>query len=388
MEKRIKLDEYKLPIRDRTEEIGFTLVDEEDYIKYKDLQLHLTHGHAHSSLGFLHRIIMNANPGEIVDHINNDRLYNRKSNLRIVNRKINARNRTKNKNTSSKFHGVSLANNKWQCHVKVNTKNLSFRFDNEHHAAYYRDVLVLKYELIGTKLNNIERPDDFVEPVIRCKQKTNIRILPNGNFEARLGVNNKTISIGTFKTYEEAILAYNNKKEELEKNAEQIRLTTPIKRNIDGIAIIDLFDKKREKVGESLIDDNQYYNATKYRWSVSHGYVSGIIGANNIRLHRFLMNANVDDPLINHKNRNRLDNRLENLEFSTCSINNHNRTKKNNATSKYYGVYKSNQKYQAMIAKDNKQYHIGRYHNEIDAAIAYNVKATELYGKNALLNIL
>src|SRR5688572_19518259 len=41
----------------------------------------------------LHRLIMNAQKGEIVDHINHDRLDNRRENLRIVNKSLNNYNR-------------------------------------------------------------------------------------------------------------------------------------------------------------------------------------------------------------------------------------------------------------------------------------------------------
>jgi hypothetical protein len=41
----------------------------------------------------IHRAIIGATPGQIVDHINRDRLDNRRSNLRIVNRVEHAQNR-------------------------------------------------------------------------------------------------------------------------------------------------------------------------------------------------------------------------------------------------------------------------------------------------------
>lgn len=57
----------------------------------------------------LHRIVMDAKAGEILDHINGDRTDCRKSNLRLANAVQNARNRRKvNKdNFTSRFKGVT-----------------------------------------------------------------------------------------------------------------------------------------------------------------------------------------------------------------------------------------------------------------------------------------
>lgn len=54
----------------------------------------------------LHRLVMKANPGEIVDHINGNKKDCRRVNLRIVNATLNAHNRIKKKKSSSQFHGV------------------------------------------------------------------------------------------------------------------------------------------------------------------------------------------------------------------------------------------------------------------------------------------
>lgn len=56
----------------------------------------------------MHRLLMNAKPSEIVDHINGNRLDNRRANLRLCNHSQNMVNRKSRKNTSSKYLGVSL----------------------------------------------------------------------------------------------------------------------------------------------------------------------------------------------------------------------------------------------------------------------------------------
>lgn len=54
----------------------------------------------------LHRLVMGAPKGLQVDHINGDRLDNRKNNLRICDNGQNARNRDKQKNNTTGYKGV------------------------------------------------------------------------------------------------------------------------------------------------------------------------------------------------------------------------------------------------------------------------------------------
>ncbi len=44
--------------------------------------------------------------------------------------------------------------------------------------------------------------------------------------------------------------------------------------------------------------------------------------------------------------------------------------------------YKNKKKWISTINKNYKKYYLGSFINEVDAAIAYNNKAIELYGNN------
>lgn len=59
-------------------------------------------------LVYLHRWLVDAGPGQIVDHINGDTLDCRRSNLRLTDRHGNARNRRGNRNSKSGFKGVRV----------------------------------------------------------------------------------------------------------------------------------------------------------------------------------------------------------------------------------------------------------------------------------------
>lgn len=73
-----------------------TKVDDDDYEKYNHLVWHLSDtGYAVRKSGKtvrLHRLIMDCPEGMVIDHLNGDKLDNRKSNLRICTQSENAKN--------------------------------------------------------------------------------------------------------------------------------------------------------------------------------------------------------------------------------------------------------------------------------------------------------
>ncbi len=89
----------------------------------------------------LHRLIANANKGQIVDHINRIKTDNRRENLRLVKPLVNCLNRGPKLNAKSKYKGVSKQRNKWQ--VYVNAKYIGL-FATEKEAAIAYDIEVVK----------------------------------------------------------------------------------------------------------------------------------------------------------------------------------------------------------------------------------------------------
>lgn len=70
---------------------------------------------------YLHRIIAGTKKGDYTDHINHNKLDNRKSNLRICTNAENGQNQLKQKRkTSSRFKGVSWSKSmkKWRTQIK------------------------------------------------------------------------------------------------------------------------------------------------------------------------------------------------------------------------------------------------------------------------------
>jgi hypothetical protein len=90
--------------------------------------------------------------------------------------------------------------------------------------------------------------------------------------------------------------------------------------------------------------------------------------------------------LVGAKNGNKLDCRLGNLEYRSRSV--ASRKRKSSSKLGYTGVYQENNRYRAVISVDRKSLHIGMFVTPEEAAIAYNKKSVELYGKNGKLNVI
>lgn len=103
-------------------------------------------------------------------------------------------------------------------------------------------------------------------------------------------------------------------------------------------------------------------------------------------MHRLLTNAPKGMD-VDHKNRNTLDNRKENLRICTRSENMQNSVGKLERNLTYKGVYKTREgRYASRIYQNYKKTHIGVYDTIEDAALAYDQRAIELFGEFARLN--
>jgi len=140
---------------------SFTLIDERDFSSISKYKWHCTYyGYAATNscnfgkkpgITLMHRLILGAKKGEICDHINRNRLDNRRKNLRICtyseqlqNRTISDKNRDKK---TSKYYGVywSFLHKKWRTRVTKNRKvsKEGGLFINEKEAAKKYDKLAL-----------------------------------------------------------------------------------------------------------------------------------------------------------------------------------------------------------------------------------------------------
>ena len=111
----------------------------------------------------------------------------------------------------------------------------------------------------------------------------------------------------------------------------------------------------------ALCDMDVWQTAQNHRWFLSHGYVFTKINGKNERFHHLVITPK-PGYVIDHKNRNPLDNRKTNLRYATDHANalNHSKNRKN--TTGVTGVSKTNiGRYKAYINFNGKHIHLGHY---------------------------
>ena len=71
---------------------------------------------------YMHRLILGATKGQVVDHINHDPLDNRRANIRFCTHSQNHANTPRARNNTSGYKGVSLAGRRWKAYINVNRR--------------------------------------------------------------------------------------------------------------------------------------------------------------------------------------------------------------------------------------------------------------------------
>jgi len=141
----------------------------------------------------------------------------------------------------------------------------------------------------------------------------------------------------------------------------------------------------------AIVDAEDYEELSKYKWYVSKNetteYAVRCSCRKQILMHRVLLNAPAG-LLVDHRDCNGLNNRMSNLRLCTHQENNCNQRPRKGKASRFKGVswHKVIKKYAAGIRKNGKRYFLGYYHDEIEAAVVYDIKAMELFDQFAYFN--
>ena len=114
------------------DEVARALIDLDDVDRVKKHKWYLDYYNYVCSHTYLriHRLIMDCPDDMVVDHINHNRLDNRKSNLRVCTQQQNNINVSTRKNNTSGYKGVSLdkRRNKWRARVNIDGKEKSLGY--------------------------------------------------------------------------------------------------------------------------------------------------------------------------------------------------------------------------------------------------------------------
>ena len=153
------------------------------------------------------------------------------------------------------------------------------------------------------------------------------------------------------------------------------------------------------------VDDDDFEHLNQWKWhaytdghtyyAVRHTPISEDPKRKNIQMHRVIMST-PKDMVVDHINHNGLDNQKHNMRNCSHAQNIYNMKSRKNETSTYKGVslYANRTKkktyyyWEANINFGKKTEFLGLFETEELAALAYNKRAGELFGKFAYLNIL
>jgi len=145
----------------------------------------------------------------------------------------------------------------------------------------------------------------------------------------------------------------------------------------------------------AIVDAGDYDRLSKYKWYSNQDgnnfYAYTFLTKGNkkkrVFMHRLITNA-PKGLFIDHIDGNGLNNRRCNLRLCTPAQNAQNSRPRCNGSSKYKGVFwnKTNKKWTATIHKGENRRYLGGFDDEIEAALAYDRKAAELFGEFAYLN--
>lgn len=139
------------------------IVDDADYERLaKHKWCYATAGYAtrraNNQIVYMHREIAGARQGQYVDHINLNKLDNRRSNLRLCTKQGNQHNQ-RSRGGSSRYKGVSLRSdtNRYTAYITVDYKKINLGcYDDEVAAALAYNAAAMKYHGEFACLNEIE----------------------------------------------------------------------------------------------------------------------------------------------------------------------------------------------------------------------------------------
>jgi hypothetical protein len=139
---------------------------------------------------------------------------------------------------------------------------------------------------------------------------------------------------------------------------------------------------------QALVDAEDYERLNAFVWKFGGRYAerNGRVNGKRVTvfMHRTVMGE--PDAEVDHRNRNKLDNRKENLRLAEHAQNVANCGKRSHNTSGFKGVRAKRSKWAAEIRVEGKTLYLGTFVEKEAAARAYDQAATRHFGEFAGLN--
>jgi hypothetical protein len=142
----------------------------------------------------------------------------------------------------------------------------------------------------------------------------------------------------------------------------------------------------------AIVDVADYEWLSQWKWCANnqHGiwYAVRAKRPELIRMHRVILDAKAGQ-IVDHIDGNGLNNRRANIRLCTSHQNSMNMSRQTRGSSRFRGVawQKTQNVWVARIRDGEKLLYLGRFSDEVKAALAYDAAAQRIFGEFARLNL-
>ena len=338
--------------------------------------------------------------GYVIHHRNHLKYDNRYSNLEIVLVLQNGQSKLKQIKSNSRYYGVALNGKKYKAQVTIEgVWHYIGTFEKEIDAAEAYDRFIVHkgsfHELNRPDLKNQYKSEPLVYPKIKQTKSDYIGIMPyETGFRAGITINRKFHS-KCFATEREAAKQYdkfiidhglnrrlNFPEEHLTYKPTEIIKTTIVKDFEDGTIQISL---KSRPDFVLIIEKTDYDKIKCHNITVDADNRPKLkVDGKSWLLYRYLRGETDPDNFVDHVNSTPLDNSAKNLRTSDAQQNPTNQKKRENASSKYRGVYykKANQAWIVEITEYKKRVVCKQHSCEENAARHHDLYVLSIKGSH------
>jgi hypothetical protein len=135
------------------------------------------------------------------------------------------------------------------------------------------------------------------------------------------------------------------------------------------------------------VDPADFEWLSRWKWHVMGDYAARYEKGKVVLMHRQILPP-PKGMIVDHVNRNKLDNSRANLRICTHRENTRNRAKPIGCASRFKGVCREKKtgKWKAAVRSGPEPVYLGTFDDEVEAARAYDRRAVEVFGEFARLN--